>query len=85
MAEWFSAETPFGASWETTDWSDYMKKKLICIALLILTLATIMVAEYRFIMVNLCPYRGENGTVYIEIFGQVDTYYADFASELFKE
>lgn len=73
MAEWFSAETPFGASWETTDWSDYMKKKLICIALLILALATIMVAEYRFIMVNLCPYIEED-TIYIEIFGQVDAY-----------
>ena len=55
-------------------------KKIALVSILVL-----MFAEYRYIMCNLHPYRGENGTVYIEIFGQVDTYYADFASELFKE
>ena len=54
-------------------------KKVI---LTILTLAAIMYAEYRYIMVNLCPYQGENGTVYIEIFEHVDEYYADNVSEL---
>jgi hypothetical protein len=49
-------------------------KKIIIIILAILML---MFAEYRFIMHNLCPYRGENGTMYIEVFGQVDEYYAD--------
>ena len=49
-------------------------KKIIIIALAIITL---MFAEYRFIMLNLCPYHGENGTVYIELFGQVDEYYAE--------
>ena len=50
-----------------------MKKTII----IILAIAMLMFAEYRFIMLNLCPYRGENGTVYIEIFNQVDEYYAD--------
>lgn len=50
-----------------------MKKIIITI----LAIAMLMFAEYRFIMNNLCPYLGENGTVYIEIFGQVDEYYAD--------
>ena len=49
-------------------------KRLIIIILAILTL---MYAEYRFIMHNLCPYRGNNGTVYIEFMGRVDEYYAD--------
>ena len=49
-------------------------KKIIIIILAVITL---MFAEYRFIMLNLCPYRGENGTVYIELFGQVDEYYAE--------
>ena len=38
-----------------------------------------MFAEYRYIMEHQCPYRGSNGTVYIEIFGQVDKYYAEEA------
>ena len=42
----------------------------------ILILASIMYAEYRYIMVNICPYIGSNGTVYLEIFEQVDEYYA---------
>ena len=50
-----------------------MKKTII----IILAIITLMFAEYRYIMLNLCPYRGENGTVYIELFGRVDEYYAD--------
>ena len=57
-----------------------MKKAIIAI----LILASIMYAEYRFIMCNICPYLGSNGTVYLEIFEQVDEYYADPASELFN-
>lgn len=53
-------------------------KKIIIIILAVIAL---MFAEYRFIMHNLCPYRGENGTVYIELFGQVDEYYADPITE----
>lgn len=57
-----------------------MKKIIIAI----LILASIMYAEYRFIMLNICPYLGDNGTVYLEIFEQVDEYYADPVSELFN-
>lgn len=53
-------------------------KKLIA-AVLILVL---MFIEYRYIMCSIRPYEGNNGTVYIEIFGQVDEYYAEPASEL---
>lgn len=55
-----------------------MKKAI----LVILILASVMYAEYRFIMNNLCPYKGDNGTVYIEFFGNVDKYYADPVSEM---
>lgn len=44
-------------------------KKLIA-AILILAL---MYAEYRCIMVNITP-SVDNGTVYLEVFGQVDEY-----------
>lgn len=54
-----------------------MKKKIITAALLIIALLGIMFAEYRLIMCNQRPYRGENGTVYIEMFGHVDEYYAE--------
>lgn len=49
-------------------------KKLI---FALLAIAVLMYAEYRFIMLNLSPSKGNDGTVYIEIFGQVDEYYAD--------
>lgn len=54
-------------------------KKLITA---ILILVSIMYAEYRYIMVNIHPYLGNNGTVYLEIFGQVDEYYAEPVSEM---
>lgn len=54
-----------------------MKKKIAIGIVIILSIATLMFAEYRYIMRNICPYRGENGTVYLEIFGQMDEYYAD--------
>lgn len=50
-----------------------MKKFILAI----LILASIMYAEYRFIMCNLRPYLCSNGTVYIEFMGNVDEYYAD--------
>ena len=62
---------------------DYMpKKKPIfkiiakCIIILVAVLG-IMFAEYRYIMHHITPYRGEGGTVYLEIFDNVDEYYAD--------
>lgn len=52
-------------------------KKFIRVALIIIAVLGIMFAEYRYIMCNIKPYRGENGTVYLEVFDQVDEYYAD--------
>lgn len=52
-------------------------KKLIAITLIIVALLGIMFAEYRYIMCNIKPYRGEQGTVYLEVFDQVDEYYAE--------
>lgn len=59
-----------------------MPMKKIIIAILVL--ATLMFAECRFIMHNLHPYKGSNGTVYIEFMGKVDEYYADPVSEMGK-
>ena len=52
-------------------------KKFITTILISVAVLVIMFAEYRYIMTHIKPYRGENGTVYIEIFDQVDEYYAD--------
>lgn len=54
-----------------------MKKKIIKVILGILFILSLMFAEYRYIMLNACPYIGKNNTVYIEVFGQVDEYYAE--------
>ena len=50
-----------------------MKKIIIVLFIL----AILMFAEYRFIMTNLEPYYAEDGFLYIEFMGQVDTYYAE--------
>ena len=52
-------------------------KKLIATVLIIVSVLGIMFAEYRYIMTHIKPYRGEGGTVYLEVFDQVDEYYAD--------
>lgn len=54
-----------------------MKKKIIKVILGILFILSLMFAEYRYIMLNAYTYIGENNTVYIEVFGQVDEYYAE--------
>ena len=54
-----------------------MKKKITIILTTALVILTMMFAEYRFIMHHIHPYRGENGTVYLDIFGNVDEYYAE--------
>ena len=59
-----------------------MKKKLAIAIAIILGVLALMYAEYRYIMCNQRPYLGERGTVYIEIFGQTDAYYAEPISEL---
>ena len=52
-------------------------KKIVKFVIILVAVLGIMFAEYRFIMLNIKPYRGECGTVYLEIFNQVDEYYAD--------
>lgn len=52
-------------------------KKATVIIMAFVVLLGIMYVEYRYIMTNICPSKGNNGTVYIEIFGQVDEYYVD--------
>lgn len=47
------------------------------IFVLVLFLILLMFAEYRMIMNNIRPYRGEDGTVYLEVFGMVDVYNAE--------
>lgn len=46
-------------------------KKLI---LILLAVVVMMYAEYRYIMLNLSPSKGDNGTIYIEFMGNVDEY-----------
>lgn len=57
-------------------------KKIIRIIVMTAVLLAVMYAEYRYIMVNQKPYYDENGTLYIEVFDQVDTYYAAPISEM---
>lgn len=52
-------------------------KKLMAVVLIIVAVLGVMFAEYRYIMTHIKPYRGEDGTVYLEIFDQVDEYYAN--------
>ena len=52
-------------------------KKIAKFVIVLVALLCIMFAEYRYIMCHINPYRGEGGTVYLEVFGQVDEYYAD--------
>lgn len=58
-----------------------MKRKIIYITIGILLLITIMFTEYRFIVENIKPYRTNSGTVYIELFGRIDEYYADYIED----
>lgn len=55
-----------------------MKKVLLIITAITLLIAGIMFAEYQYIMHNLDIYRGMGGTMYIEMFGDVHTYYVDY-------
>ena len=58
-----------------------MKTTIIKIIAGFLLIVSFMFAEYRFIMHNIRPYLGENNTVYLEIFEQVDVYYAENINE----
>lgn len=57
-------------------------KKLLVVAVVLACILMAAYTEYRYIMKNLNPYTGENGAVYIEIFGQVDEYSASPLSDL---
>ena len=46
--------------------------------IIILAIFALMYVEYRYIICNLNIYRGENATMYVEIFGNVDEYYVEF-------
>ena len=50
-----------------------MKKIIIAIVAIII----LMFCEYRFIMRNIRPYYADNGFIFIEFMGQVDSYYAE--------
>lgn len=52
-------------------------KKIIKITIILIAILCAMFFEYRYIMLNIKPYRGENGTVYLEFMGQIDEYYAE--------
>ena len=57
-------------------------KKLTVVLLVGIIVVVLMCVEYLYIMNNIRPYRGQNGLVYIEIFGQVNEYSADPISNL---
>jgi hypothetical protein len=59
-----------------------MKRNIIKIISGILILISLMFAEYRFIMLSVHPYIGENNTVYLEIFERTDEYYAENIEEI---
>ena len=52
-------------------------KKLAIILAVIVALAGLMFAEYRYIMCNMRPYYADDGFLHIEFMGQVDTYYVE--------
>lgn len=52
-------------------------KKICKTIITIILILGIMFFEYRFIMLNIKPYIGNGGAVYLEIFEQVDEYYAE--------
>jgi hypothetical protein len=52
-------------------------KKSTKIILLSFMIASLLFAEYRFIMCNQYIERGNNGTIYCTMFGITDTYYVE--------
>lgn len=47
------------------------------LVIVLVSIAVLMFAEYRFIMLNLKPYFAEDGFLCIEFMGHVDSYYAE--------
>ena len=54
-----------------------MKKKMLYVTIGIIAMLLLMIAEYQYIMQNIYPYKGDNGTLYLEVFGQVNEYYME--------
>lgn len=52
-------------------------KRLVSALIVLVSIAVLMFAEYRFIMLNLKPYFAEDGFLCIEFMGQTDSYYAE--------
>lgn len=52
-------------------------KKIAKFIIILVAVLCIMFVEYRYIMTHIHPYYGKDGTVYLEIFDQVDEYDAD--------
>ena len=52
-----------------------MKKKGLIILSIIAFICALMYAEYRYIMTHQSVYKGNDNTIYIEIFDQVDEYH----------
>ena len=52
-------------------------KRLIKTAIVLVTLAVLMFAEYRYIMHSICPSYGADGFLHLEVFGSIDTYYIE--------
>ena len=52
-------------------------KKITKTIITIILILGIMFFEYRFIMLNIKPYIGNGGAVYLEIFDHVDEYHAE--------
>lgn len=52
-------------------------RKIVIAAALVTCILAAAFAEYRYIIRHICPYTENGGLVYIEVFGQVDEYYAE--------
>lgn len=59
-------------------------KRILAVTAAIVLLFALMFAEYRVIMHNIRPYVQGN-TVYLEIFGHQDTYYAEDIGVCFEK
>lgn len=55
-----------------------MKQRIIKTIAVIMAILTLIVAEYRFIMLNIKPHICGENLVVIELFGQYDDYIADW-------
>lgn len=52
-------------------------KRLFSVLIVLVSIAVLMFAEYRYIMCNINPSYENDGFLHLEVFGQVDTYYIE--------